>query len=161
MMIERAPKRRTLLLDYGDAFCETRGIAALRQARLHVVLEAKQCGDEPGAMLLHELGAFLVEHCAVLDGIYAGANSGLDALGPFRVSHNFFSSAMGNLDGLSHLFLAQFLYSVVANGIHDAAAGHQLDPVRAEFNVAANRDANLVDCVGHVWRTWQGFIWSE
>src|ERR1700730_2081478 len=161
MMIKRAFKCWPLLLDDGDAFGETGGIAALRQAGLHVVLKAKQRGDKPGAVLLHELGSFFVEHSAVLNGIYAGANGGFDTFGAIRVSHTCFSSATGNFDGLGHLLLAQFLHSVVTDGIHNAAAGHELDPVGAEFNVTANGDVDLVDGVGHVWRAWERFIGRE
>ena len=112
-------------------------------------------------MLFHELGSFFVKHGAVFNGINAGAYSGFDAFGAFRVRHNFFSSPMSNLDGLGHLFLAQFLHGVVADGIHDAAAGHELDPVGAELNVAAHGDAHLVDGIGDIWRTWERFIGRE
>ena len=118
------------------------------------MLKAKQRGHEPGAALLHQLRAFFVEHCAVLDGVYTGANGSLDAFGTFGVSHNFFPGAMSNLDGLSHLFLAQFLHCVIADRIHHAAAGHQLDPVGAKFNVAAYGYADLIDRISYIRGAW-------
>ena len=39
---------------------------------------------------------------------------------------------------------------VVGDRIHDAAGGHELDPVGSVFNVAANDVGDVVDGVGDI-----------
>ena len=141
---------RALLFEDGDSLGKAYRVAALRESGFHVVLEAVERWHQPGAVLLHQLRAFFVEHRAVLDGIDSGADGGLDALAAFGVGHYFLSGAVGNFDGLCHLFLAQFLHAVVADGVHDAAGGHELDPVGAVFDVAADNALDVVGSVGDV-----------
>ena len=79
-----------------------------------------------------------------------GAHGGLDALGAFGVRHHLFARAMGHDDRFGHLRFAQFLHVEVGDGIHDAAGGHQLDPVGAILDVAPHHVIDVVDRVGHV-----------
>ena len=144
-----------------DAFGIGVRIAALAEAGFHVVLKAVEGGDEPGAVLLHELRAFFVEHGAVFDGVDAGADCGLDADGAFSVGHDLLSGAVGNVDGGGHLGFAQVLDVVVGDGIHYAAGGHELDPVCSVFNVAADDVGDVVDGVGDVLTAGEPDVWRE
>jgi hypothetical protein len=53
------------------------------------------------------------------------------------------------------------LHGVVADGVPDAAGGHELDPVRAVLDVAADSDGNLVRGVGDIGRARESLIGSE
>ena len=70
--------------------------------------------------------------------------------GAFGVGHDFFAGAMCDLNGGGHLRFAQFLHVEVGDGIHDAAGGHELDPVGAVLDVAADDVGDVVDGVGDV-----------
>ncbi len=125
-------------------------VAALGEAGFHVVLEAIEGGNEPCAVLLHEGGPLFVEHGAVLDGVDAGADSGLDADGSLGVGHDLFAGAVGDFDGLGHLLFTEFEDVVVGDGVHDAAGGHEFDPVGAVLDVAADDACDVIDGVGDV-----------
>ena len=101
-------------------------------------------------VLLHQSSPLLIEHGAVLNGVDAGADGGLDADGSLGVDHDFLAGAMGHGDGLGHLSFAELLDVEVGDGIHDAAGGHELDPVGAVLDVAANDVVDVIDGVGDV-----------
>ena len=143
------------------SFGEGVGIAAFAETGLHVVLKAVEGGDEPGVVLLHELCAFLVEHCAVFDGVDASAGGGLDSGSAFGVGHHFFAGAVSDLNGGGHLGFAQLLNVEVGDGVHDAAGGHELDPIGSVLDVAADDVGDVVDGVGDVRSTWAFHICRE
>ncbi len=60
------------------------------------------------------------------------------------------AGAVGDFDGLGHLLFAEFLDVEVGDGVHDAAGGHELDPVGAILDVAAHDVVDVVDGVGDV-----------
>ena len=68
---------------------------------------------------------------------------------------------MGHFNSLRHLRLAQLLHVVVADGIHDTAGGHQLDPVGAVFDVAADYAVDVFDGVGNVRLTRESKVRGE
>jgi hypothetical protein len=77
------------------------------------------------------------------------------------VGHNLFSGAVRDLHGTGHLFLAQFLDVIVADGVQDTASSHEFDPIGAEFNVAAYRRAHVVNGVGNIGLMRQGPVRRE
>jgi hypothetical protein len=67
-----------------------------------------------------------------------------------RVGHHVFARAMRHLHGTRHLRLAQFLHVVVADRVHHASGGHQLDPVGSVLDVVPHSIAHSVHGVGNI-----------
>ena len=61
---------------------------AVARADFLGVVAVVDVGDQPGAVLQHQLDALVVEVGAVLDGAHAGAHRILDALGAVRVGRD-------------------------------------------------------------------------
>src|SRR5215831_180912 len=96
------------------SFGKTNRILAVTRSQFRTVLKSVKRGHEPGALLRHQSGAFVIEHGAVFDRVHASANGGFDALGSLGVHHHAFARPMGDLDCFGHLFFAQLLHLEVA-----------------------------------------------
>src|SRR5215475_9896484 len=115
------------------------------------MLEAVERGHEPCSALSHHLRAFIIEHRAVFDGVYASADGSFDADGAFSMCHNFTSGAVRDFDGTRHLLVTQLLYAVITDRVHDTASRHELDPVCTVLNVAAHDAAHVVHGISRIW----------
>ena len=97
----------------------------------------------------------------MLDRVDAGSHRGFDPFRSFGVRHHFLARSMRHLNRLGHLLFAQLLDPIIADRIHHAAGGHQLDPVGAVLDIAPHRDAHRVNRVRDIRPPWQLLIWRQ
>src|SRR6478736_1435340 len=104
MRLQGAGEGRLLMSD--DFFClgQTDRVLAVSGAQFHSMLKGVKGGHKPGAFRSHQRGAFVIEHGAMFDTIYAGAHGGLDTLSSLRMYHDTLAGAMSDFDSFSHLF---------------------------------------------------------
>src|SRR6202000_70566 len=141
---------RSFLFDDVNSLRHAARIASFREAGFKVVLEAVESRNQPCSALRHHLRALVVEHSAMLNGVDTGAYGSFNADGAFGVSHDFAACAMSDFNRAGHLLVTQFLYAVVADRVHDAACGHELDPISAILDVAAHDAVHIVNGIDSI-----------
>src|SRR5580698_603263 len=94
----------------------------------------------------------------MFDGVDTGADRRFDADGAFGMRHDFAPRAMRDFDSTRHLFVAQFLYAVVADWIHHATCSHELDPVSAILDVTTHDAVHIVHSVDSIRLLEAGFV---
>src|SRR5690606_30476636 len=105
-------------------------------------------GDEPGTVLDHQVDGRIVDISTVLDGAHAGEDSLPDAFGRVRVCRDGYAEPPGFSDRDLQLFRAEGdIAGIIAHGL-ESTGYQQLDPVRAELDLAADRLANFLRAVG-------------
>ena len=147
----RTPARRAFWIDWRMRVPTSRALAACAGVSTPPAGGHFLDGDagedgrhEIGAGAAEEAQRFRVEVGAVLDGIDAGAQRGVDAAGAVRVRGDLAAHGVGGLDDGAHFLVAELLLDAGGGVGEHAAGGGDLDDVGAGLDLAAHGAAAVV-----------------